>query len=389
MTIFKQGLNEAFNDDELERYKRHFSLENIGIKGQKKLKESSVLFIGAGGLGSPAILYIAAAGVGRIGIVDNDKIEKSNLQRQIIHETSEIGKYKTYSAKHKIQKLNPNCIVRTFQKRLNKDNSLGIIKDFDIVCDCTDNFPTRYLVNDSCLLLNKPMIYGSVQGFEGHISVFNLNQGSPNLRDLLPESPFKNNIPSCEEFGVMGISTGLIGVLQANEIIKIITKTGVILNGKILIFNLMSMSMKTLNLVANSKYKQISNLQEYEDFYESTEYLGCKDNIKSVSAKEFKNIFKKNPEQIVIIDVRDENSFKNYSIKGSISVPLKVIQEKASLKYIKDKSAGKKIFTLCKKGISSKNASQILLSQKIESFSIEGGIENLSKDKYFKTENYQ
>ena len=234
--------------DEKERYKKHLTLKEIGFKGQLKLKNSSVICIGAGGLGSSVLLYLAAAGIGRIGIVDNDQVEKSNLQRQIIHETNTVGNLKINSAQERIKRFNPNIEVTTFNKRINSKNIIEIIKDFDIICDCSDNFGTRYLINDACLILNKALVFGSVQGFEGQISVFNLNKKSPNLRDLLPESPVKNNIPSCEEFGVVGVSTGLIGILQVNEIIKIILKKGEILDGKIMVINLLHMNIKTLNL---------------------------------------------------------------------------------------------------------------------------------------------
>ena len=191
--------------------------------------------IGAGGLGSSVLLYLAAAGIGKIGIVDNDHVEKSNLQRQIVHDTNEVGNLKIDSAKKRIKCLNPNIEVFTFDKRISAKNVLEIIQKFDIICDCSDNFGTRYLINDACLILNKPLVYGSVQGFEGQVSVFNLHKKSPNLRDLLPESPSKNAAPSCAEYGVVGVSTGLIGILQVNEIIKIILKKGEILDGKILI----------------------------------------------------------------------------------------------------------------------------------------------------------
>ena len=190
------------NSDEEERYQKHLTLKEIGYEGQLNLKNSSVLCIGAGGLGSSVLLYLAAAGIGRIGIVDNDQVEKSNLQRQIIHETNTIGNLKIDSARERIKQFNPNCEILTFSERINPKNALGTIKEFDVICDCSDNFGTRYLINDSCLILNKPLVFGSVQGFEGQVSVFNLHKNSPNLRDLLPESPSKNAAPSCAEYGL-------------------------------------------------------------------------------------------------------------------------------------------------------------------------------------------
>ena len=221
MEISQNTNSDSLTTDEKERYKRHLNLKEIGVAGQLKLKRSSVICIGAGGLGSSVLLYLAAAGIGKIGIVDNDKVEKSNLQRQIIHETNTVGNLKIDSAKKRIEKLNPNSTVITFNERINSKNILGIIKNFDIICDCSDNFETRYLINDACILLNKPLVFGSVQGFEGQLSVFNLHKNSPNLRDLLPDKPSKINVPSCKEFGVIGVSTGLIGVLQALSLIHI------------------------------------------------------------------------------------------------------------------------------------------------------------------------
>ena len=255
------------NPDEEERYEKHLSLKEIGYQGQLVLKNSSVLCIGAGGLGSSVLLYMAAAGIGKIGIVDNDQVEKSNLQRQIIHETNTIGNLKIDSARERIKKFNPNTELLTFAERIYPNNALEIIREFDIICDCSDNFGTRYLINDACLILNKPLVFGSVQGFEGQVSVFNLHKKSPNLRDLLPESPLKNAVPSCAEYGVVGVSTGLIGILQVNEIIKIILKKGKILDGKILIFDLLNMNMKKLHLKSDQLNKQIKNLSKFMDFY--------------------------------------------------------------------------------------------------------------------------
>ena len=195
MNISKDLKFNFLTVDDKERYQKHLTLQEIGIAGQLKLKNSSVICIGAGGLGSSVLLYLAAAGVGKIGIVDNDQVEKSNLQRQIIHATDTIDNLKIDSARERIQRLNPNSQVVTFHERINPDNVLDIIKDFDVICDCSDNFGTRYLINDACLILNKPLVFGSVQGFEGQVSVFNLFQNSPNLRDLLPESPSKKNCP--------------------------------------------------------------------------------------------------------------------------------------------------------------------------------------------------
>ena len=363
--------------DEKERYKKHLTLKEIGFKGQLKLKNSSVICIGAGGLGSSVLLYLAASGIGRIGIVDNDQVEKSNLQRQIIHETNTVGNLKINSAQERIKRLNPNIEVTTFNKRINSENVIEIIKDFDIICDCSDNFGTRYLINDACLILDKALVFGSVQGFEGQISVFNLNKKSPNLRDLLPESPIKNSIPSCEEFGVVGVSTGLIGILQANEILKIILKKGKILDGKIMIFDLLNMNIKTLNLKSDKSNKNINNLSQFEDFYKEIE---CQDNIKikKINAKEFNSLYEAKSNKILLIDVREKEEFNKYFIEGSISIPINNLEQKSHLKFIKQESLNKEIFTLCQLGKRSEKASKILMKSQISSKSIEGGITKIN-----------
>tara|TARA_B100000902_G_scaffold298958_1_gene286365 strand:- start:1317 stop:2507 length:1191 start_codon:yes stop_codon:yes gene_type:complete len=370
---------DALNQDEQERYQKHLTLEEIGVEGQLRLKNSSVVCIGAGGLGSSALIYLAAAGIGTIGIVDNDRVEKSNLQRQIIHETDTIGTEKIYSARERIKRLNPNIKVITFDERINPDNILEIIRDFDVICDCSDNFGTRYLINDACLILNKPLIFGSVQGFEGQVSVFNLFENSPNLRDLLPESPSENNVPSCAEFGVVGVSTGLIGVLQVNEIIKIILKRGENLDGKILIFNLLTMNIKKLNLKADKLNKKIKNLSQFRDFYNDIQCTGKNVAINRINAYEFHSLYKEKRNKILLIDVRENEEYSISFIKGSISIPLGNLDQKNHLEFIKQESLIKQVFTLCKFGRRSEKASKILSKFKIQSKSIEGGIEKIKK----------
>ncbi len=364
--------------DEEERYKKHLALDEIGFKGQLKLKNSSVICIGAGGLGSSVLLYLAAAGIGRIGIVDNDLVEKSNLQRQIIHETNSVGDLKIDSAQERIKRFNPNSEVVTFNERINSDNILEIIKDFDIICDCSDNFGTRYLINDACLISKKPFVFASVQGFEGQLSVFNLKKNSPNLRDLLPESPSKNNVPSCAEFGVIGVTTGVLGILQVNEIIKIILGKGEILDGKFMIFDLLNMNMKTFNLHAEKLNKKIKNLTQFSDFYKDIECLYDFE-IKKISPKEFDNLYKVNFNKILLIDVREKEEFKKASIQGSISIPLKNLEQNSYLEFIRKESLDKEVYTLCQLGKRSEKASNILHKFKISSISIEGGIEKMNQ----------
>ena len=377
MTFLKDIKFNFLNADEQERYQKHLTLEEIGNAGQLKLKNSSVLCLGAGGLGSSVLIYLAAAGIGKIGIVDNDHVEKSNLQRQIVHETNAIGNLKIDSAKKRIIGLNPNIEVITFNTRITTENVLEIIQEFDVICDCSDNFGTRYLINDACLIINKPLVFGSVQGFEGQVSVFNLNKKSPNLRDLLPESPSKNDIPSCAEYGVVGVATGLIGILQVNEIIKIILKKGEILDGKILIFDLLNMNMKKLHLKSDEINKRIKNLSQFMDFYNDNECSEKNNKIKRINANDFNSIYKAKPNKILLIDVRENEEFSTSAIEGSVSIPLSQLNQASDLEFIQKESLIKEIFTICKSGKRSDKASIILSKFKIQSRSISGGIEKL------------
>ena len=367
------------NKDEQERYQKHLTLREIGYEGQLILKNTSVLCIGAGGLGSSVLLYLAAAGIGKIGIVDNDHVEKSNLQRQVIYETNNIGNLKIDSARERIKKFNPNSELLTFSQRINPNNAIEIIEKFDVICDCSDNFGTRYLINDACLMLNKPLVFGSVQGFEGQVSVFNLNKKSPNLRDLLPESPSKNAAPSCSEYGVVGVSTGLIGILQVNEIIKIILKKGEILDGKILVFDLLNMNMKKLNLKSDRINKKVKNLSQFVNFYSEDECLDNNNEIKRINANDFYSLYKAQPNKILLIDVREIEEFSTSAIEGSVSLPLSHLKANSDLALIQKQSMFKEVFTICKSGKRSEKASKILSKFKIQSRSIEGGIEKIKK----------
>ena len=365
--------------DEKERYQKHLTLGEIGYEGQLSLKNSSVLCIGAGGLGSSVLLYLAAAGIGKIGIVDNDYVEKSNLQRQIIHETNTIGSLKIDSAQERIKKFNPNSELLTFAERINPKNALEIIQKFDIICDCSDNFGTRYLINDACLILNKPLVFGSVQGFEGQVSVFNLNKTSPNLRDLLPESPSKNTVPSCAEYGVVGVSTGLIGIIQVNEIIKIILKKGEVLDGKIMVFDLLNMNTKKLKLKSDQVNKKIKNLSKFMDYYTDDECSTKNRKINRINAYDFNSLYKIKPDKILLIDVRENEEFSASAIEGSISLPLSHLNQNPDLEFIQKESLIKEVFTICNTGKRSEKASKILSKFKIQSRSIEGGIEKVKR----------
>ena len=235
------------------------------------------------------------------------------------------------------------------------------------------------MINDACLILNKPLVFGSVQGFEGQVSVFNLNINSPNLRDLLPESPTKHAIPSCAEYGVVGVSTGLIGILQVNEIIKIILKKGETLNGKILVFDLLNINMKKLHLKSDPVNKKIKNLSEFEDFYYDDGCTMKNIEIERINAIEFNSLYKSKPHKILLIDVRENKEFSNSSIEGSVSIPLSNLKQESDLKFIQKQSLMKEVFTICQTGKRSEKASKILSKFKIQSKSIEGGIEKVKK----------
>lgn len=251
--------------EEISRYSRHLILDEVGMQGQRMLKGSSVMCIGTGGLGAPLLLYLAAAGVGRIGIIDYDVVEASNLHRQVIHGTSSIGQSKVASAKARILDINPNVIVDVFEEPLSSDNALRILAPYDVVVDGTDNFPTRYLVNDACVLLGKPNVYGSIFKFEGQASVFNY-QGGPNYRDLYPEPPPPGLVPSCAEGGVLGILPAVIGSIQATETLKILLGKGTTLSGRLLLYDALNMSFRELKLRRDPDAKPITELIDYEQF---------------------------------------------------------------------------------------------------------------------------
>ncbi|MEY3303536.1 MAG: molybdopterin biosynthesis protein, partial [Cyanobacteriota bacterium] len=251
--------------DDYERYSRHLILPEVGVEGQKRLKAASVLCIGTGGLGAPLLLYLAAAGIGRIGIVDFDVVDTSNLQRQVIHGTSWVGKPKIESAKARILEINPHCQIDLYNTQLSSANALEIMAPYDIVVDGTDNFPTRYLVNDACVLLNKPNVYGSIFRFEGQATVFNY-EGGPNYRDLYPEPPPPGLVPSCAEGGVLGILPGIIGVIQATETVKIILGQGNTLSGRLLLYDALKMTFRELKLRPNPVRPVIEELIDYQMF---------------------------------------------------------------------------------------------------------------------------
>lgn len=283
----------TLTNDEKARYARHLILPQVGELGQKKIKSSSVLVVGAGGLGSPVLLYLAAAGIGRIGIIDDDKVDITNLQRQIIHSTSSVGELKVESAKRRINQINPEIIIEIFDERLNIVNAEKIIDKFDIVVDGTDNFSTRYTISDCCEILDKPWVFGSIHRFEGQVSVFNLN-GSPNYRDLFPKAPPPELAPNCAEAGVLGVLPGIIGSFQANEVLKIILGIEGTLDSELLLIDTISMNIRKLRYSANKEREKVTELSEEKiscslgiEEEESLDASDREENMKQISPLEY------------------------------------------------------------------------------------------------------
>jgi len=312
--------------DELSRYSRHLILPEVGMEGQQKLKAARVLCVGTGGLGSPLLFYLAAAGVGTLGLVDFDVVDASNLQRQIIHSTKDIGRKKLDSAEEKLKALNPALNVVKHETMLTSANALGILKDYDIVADGTDNFPTRYLVNDACVLLGKPNVYGSIYRFEGQASVFATEAG-PCYRCLYPEPPPPGLVPSCAEGGVLGILPGLVGVIQATEVIKLILGKGESLAGRLLLVDALNMRFRELKLRKNPECPvcganpTVTQLIDYQQFCgigpESKEEKTLKNGIPQITVKELKRRMDAG-EDVQLIDVREPFEYQIAQIGGNL-----------------------------------------------------------------------
>ena len=319
--------SEELSHDEIKRYSRHLIMPEVGMSGQKKLKKASVLCVGAGGLGSPLAFYLTAAGVGRLGIVDFDVVDFSNLQRQILHTTDDVGRPKLESAREKLNALNPNVNVELHAERLSSENALQLFEKYDFIVDGTDNFPTRYLVNDACVLTGKPNVYGSIFRFEGQASVFATSEG-PCYRCLYPEPPPPGLVPSCAEGGVLGILPGLVGLVQATEVIKLIVEKGNSLVGRLLLFDALRMNFRELKLQKDpecpvcGENATIKALIDYEEFCG----IGPEDEesptgVDEVSAKELKEELDQG-QDVYILDVRNPVEYEISRIEGSHLIPL-------------------------------------------------------------------
>ena len=384
MSIVFKMTNSKLTKQELNRYSRHLVLPEVGVEGQEKLKEAKVLIVGAGGLGSPVASYLAAAGVGEIGIVDFDKVDENNLQRQIIHSTKDIGELKTESAKKSINNLNPNVKVNIHNVKLNSKNAIEIIKNYDVVVDASDNFPTRYLVNDSCVLLKKPNVYGSIFRFEGHASVFNFDNG-PCYRCLFPNPPPKDAIPSCAEAGVLGVLPGIIGTIQATEALKIILRKTDVLSGRFLVYDALAMTFKELKLGKNKncpicgENPRIKELIDYEQFCNMKEQEEKSLEEDEINVRQLKKMMD-NREDFVLIDVREEHECDICKIHGARLIPLSKIMN-GNIDILENIEKDKRIILHCHTGARSAEALNILRNKGFKNLkNLVGGIDAWSQE---------
>ncbi len=347
--------------DEILRYSRHLIMPEVGMDGQLKLKQAKVLAIGAGGLGSPLALYLAAAGVGKLGIVDFDVVDFTNLQRQVIHGTSDVGRPKLTSARETLLDINPNIEVVTYETRLTSENALDIFKDYDIVADGTDNFPTRYLVNDACVLLGKPNVYGSIFRFEGQASVFYAKEG-PCYRCLYPEPPPPGLVPSCAEGGVLGVLPGIVGTIQAMETIKLILGKGKTLVGRLLLFDALGLKFRELKLRKNpdcpvcGTHPTVTQLIDYEQFcgIRGEEHVPTT-KVPEITALEVKKMMDER-KPFVLIDVREPHEFQICRIPGSTLIPLGDVP-----KRMHELNSADEIVVHCRSGQRSAQAVDLLM----------------------------
>ena len=370
----------TLSPEELLRYSRHLTLPDVGLQGQSKLRDTRVLLVGAGGLGSPAALYLAAAGVGTLGIVDFDLVDRSNLQRQILHGTSDIGQAKIDSARARLGDINPHVQVETFGEHLTSVNALEILGKFDIVVDGSDNFPTRYLVNDACVLLGKPDIYGSVFRFDGQVSVFATKQG-PCYRCLYAEPPPPDLVPSCAEGGVLGVLPGIIGSLQALEAIKLIVGFGQPLIGRLLLFDGRRMQFRELALAKDpdcpvcGTHPTVKELIDYEAFCGAGDGGPEGADGVEITPKDLQRERSRKPD-LLLVDVREPREAEIASIEGARLIPLRELPRRLS-----ELPSHAEIVTHCHHGQRSLKAREILVGAGFHNVrSLAGGIDAWSRE---------
>nr|YP_009019560.1 molybdopterin biosynthesis protein [Gracilaria salicornia]AHH24528.1 molybdopterin biosynthesis protein [Gracilaria salicornia]UAD87700.1 molybdopterin biosynthesis protein [Gracilaria salicornia] len=343
--------NSSLSASEYKRYARHLVLDNIGNNGQKRLKAAKILFIGAGGLAASSIIYLAASGVGSLGIVDNDTVSYSNLHRQILYKDEDIGKLKVHVVRDRIKDINAQCFINIYSCIVDENNCIDIIKNYDIVIDTTDNFKSRYIISRSCYLQHKVHIYGAVQAFEGHMSVFNYKSG-PLYSDLYPKE-LNLHSKKCDTLGMLGILTGVIGMFQAVEAIKIILGIGNIFSGYLLVYNLLDTSFKKVKIIP----KINSNL------------IDCYYNNKCTHSNLIRQgdlYFIINKFAVILIDVRQPEEFDKYHLSKAINIPLKNIKSRKTISFIRRYLINKKIVIYCYDNLRSCLASQILYKNQIQ-----------------------
>jgi molybdopterin/thiamine biosynthesis adenylyltransferase/rhodanese-related sulfurtransferase len=365
------------NNDEIRRYSRHLILPEVGLAGQKKICSSSVLCIGAGGLGSPIAMYLAAAGIGKLGIVDFDNVDYSNLQRQILHTDADVGRPKAQSARETIKGINPNVEVVIHNTRLTSENALDLIRPYDIVVDGTDNFPTRYLTNDACVLLKKPNVYGSIFRFEGQASVFAPHLGGPCYRCLYPEPPPPGLVPSCAEGGVLGVLPGIIGCIQATEILKLALGKGSSLIGRLLLLNALDMKFRELKLRRDpqcplcGEKPTIHELIDYEMFCGITlEPATPATNPDEVTVQDMKRALDDPKLGIKVIDVREPDEYEIARVSGVPLFPLSTLPQRFT-----ELDPSQQYYIHCKSGVRSLKALQFLRERGFKHLkNVKGGI---------------
>lgn len=346
-----------------DRYNRQIILPEIGDSGQDKFSKAKVLVVGAGGLGASILPYLAAAGVGEIGIMDDDVIEISNLHRQVIYKSSAVGKYKVDEAKLMISELNPSIKVNAIAEKLYGNNAIELFKKYDIIVDATDNIAIKYLINDACIITNKPMVYGSIFRFQGQVSVFNYQNG-PTYRCLYPDENTQS--VNCEDAGVIGITVGIIGMLQANEVIKMILEIGEVLNGKILVYNILNNEQQKYDFEKNTTF--VINKQTFEEKYSIIENL-----VEEISVKEILDEINNN--EVLFLDVRNEDEIPKINFKNGIQIPLMNLRSE-----MKKLNPNQTIYVFCQSGIRSKMAVELLQKHQFKNIkSIAGGALALNK----------
>ncbi|ABY36676.1 MAG TPA: molybdopterin-synthase adenylyltransferase MoeB [Chloroflexus aurantiacus] len=351
----------TLSNEEIARYSRHLIMPEVGMAGQRRLKQGSVLLIGTGGLGSPLALYLAAAGVGHIGLVDFDVVDASNLQRQIVHGTSTVGVAKTESAKRRLQDLNPYIEITTYETQITSQNALDLMRPYDVIVDGTDNFPTRYLTNDACVLLGKPNVYGSIFRFEGQATVFSARDGGPCYRCLYPEPPPPGLVPSCAEGGVLGVLPGVIGTIQATEVIKLLTGIGEPLIGRLLLYDALSMRFRELKLRRNPScpvcgdHPTITELIDYEQFCGIAPEEPTLSNQFEITPRELAEWLER-PDRPFLLDVRNPYEVAIASIPGTDKlIPLDQLPER-----INELDSAREMVVYCRSGVRSGRAVELL-----------------------------